>query len=246
MQQFDQWHDYWDNFLLHKHGKTEVTSEDDLFFQVARTVNKRPVEKEVLDIIIAQIITDLQLTKDDVLVDFCCGNGLFTYELRDTVKEIIAVDFAQNIIDTANKYKPAANIAYRLGSAITYMDGFGKEWPGIVPEKYLMNDSLAYFTPADLEAMLKGISGVSPVFSFLLRGAPNEDMKWNFYNTEERKQYYYDNLAKGDLTNGGLGAWWKPEDIQDVCTRLGLNCVITNQVLPVSDYRMDILISTKG
>lgn len=245
MQQFDQWHDYWDNFLLHKHGKAEVTSEDDLFFQVARTVNKKPVEKEVLDIIIAQIIRELNLTANDLLVDFCCGNGLFTYELRGVVKDIIAVDFAQNIIDTANKYKAADNIAYRLGSAITYMDTFVQDWPGKTPEKYLMNDSLAYFTPADLEAMLTGIQKVSPKFAFLLRGAPNEDLKWNFYNTEERKRYYYENQAKGDLTNGGLGAWWKPADIEAVCMRLGLNCTITNQVLPVSDYRMDILISTK-
>jgi hypothetical protein len=243
MEQFDNWHKFWDNFLTSRYGKESVETEDDLYFQVARTVNRKPVEKHVFDKIIEQIIDDLAFQPDDVLVDFCCGNGLFTYELKDKVKRIIGVDFSQNIIDTANKFKAASNITYCLGDVVGFMKSFKQAFPGIVPGKYLMNDSLAYFSPTDLEEMLKAILAVSPAFKFLTRGVPNDELKWNYYNTEERKQVYYANIAKGDTTNDGLGRWWVPGEIKAICDRLQLKCYVRNQQMPLSDYRMDVMIT---
>jgi Methyltransferase domain len=243
MAQYDNWQEYWDKFLLNRYGKEEVQSEDDLYFQVARTVNRKPVAKVVFDAIIAGITEDLDLTQNDILVDFCCGNGLFTYELKDKVKQIIGIDFSQNIIDTANKFRPAGNITYCLGGVVEYMKSFAAKWPGIEPNKYLMNDSLAYFPATGLEEMLKAIVAVSRSFRFLIRGVPNDELKWNYYNTPERKEFYANLLAKGDLTNDGLGTWWQQADIKSVCGKLNLQCVVRNQQLPVSDYRMDVMIS---
>ena len=243
MDKFNNWQDFWDKFLLNRYGKEEVQTEDDLYFQVARTVNRKPVTKEVFDRIIEQIIEYLDLLPGDILVDFCCGNGLFTFELSGKVKQIIGVDFSQNIIDTANKFKAALNVSYCLGSVVDYMNTFKESWPGIQPGKYLMNDSLAYFSGADLEKMLISVSDVSEKFTFLLRGVPNEELKWNYYNTPERKQFYHDLVAKGDLTNDGLGSWWQPEEISGICAKLNLKCLVRNQEPLLSDYRMDIIIS---
>jgi SAM-dependent methyltransferase len=242
---FDNWQEYWDKFLLNRYGKEEVQTEDDLFMQVARTFNRKPVEKEVFDIILLEIAATLKLSPTDVLVDFCCGNGLFTYELRDKVKQIIAVDFSQSIIDAAHKFKSADNITYCLGDVVSYMKTFTDTWPGVKPDKYLMNDSLAYFSSTDLEDMLKNIMTVSDQFEFLLRGVPNDKLKWNYYNTPERKLFYADLIAKGDLTNFGLGSWWNMEDIQHICKQLNLNILLKDQQPPVSDFRTDIVISTR-
>ena len=194
--------------------------------------------------IVEKIIRDLDFSPNDILVDFCCGNGLFTYELKGHVKQIIGVDFSQNIIDTANKYKSAPNITYCIGSVLDFLKDFKDKLPGIIPNKFLMNDALAYFTPADLENMLIYMKAISPGFKFLIRGVPNDTLKWNYYNTEERKATYYANLAKGDYTNDGLGNWWLPDDITAICEKLKLKCMLRNQELPVSDYRMDMIIST--
>ncbi len=243
MEQFDNWQQYWENFLQHKYGKAEVASEDDLFCQVGRTVFKKPIAKEIFNEMMDKIVADLSFSPDDMLVELCCGNGLFTYELKDLVRQIIAVDFSQNIIDAANKYKSAGNITYRVGDVVAFLSDFKTNWPGIVPTKYLMNDALAYFILPDLEKILVNISSLSPDFIFLIRGVPNDNLKWNYYNTEERKALYLANIAKGDLTNDGLGNWWLPEDIQALCGSLNLNCIIRNQELPISDYRMDVIIS---
>jgi len=245
MQQ-ENWQEFWDKFLLNRYGKEEAQTEDDLFLQVARTVNRKPIEKNVFDTIITQIIDDLSLSREDILVDFCCGNGLFTYELKDKVRQIIGVDFSQNMLDSAHRYKSAENISYCLGSVAGYMKTFKRDWPGTMPGKYLMNDSLAYFSAAGLEGLLTDILAIAKGFTFLTRGVPNDDLKWNYYNTEERKQLYYANIAKGDFSNDGLGSWWKPGDILAICTKLDLKCIIRNQELPLSDYRMDVVISNNS
>jgi len=245
MEQFDNWHEFWNNFLQKRYGKEEVQTEEDLFFQVARTVNRKPVSQEVFDNIIKQIYSDLDFKQDDILVDFCCGNGLFTYELRNNVKQIIGIDFAQNIIDTANKIKSAPNITYVLGSVTEYMKTFKETWPGAIPTKYLMNDSLAYFSASDLKDLLFYIKSVSKEFKFLCRGVPNKKLKWNYYDTPERKEFYHNLLAKGDLTNDGLGSWWNPLEIEAISENLGIHCFVRNQELPVSNYRMDIIFSNK-
>ncbi len=243
MDYFDKWQDYWDKFLFNRYGKEAVQNEDDLFLQVARTENKKRVTHEIFERIIELIKSDLDLKTDDILVDLCCGNGLFTYELKNTVKQIIGVDFSRSIIETASKFKIANNISYHYGSAVDFMKSFGALMPGVIPSKYLMNDALAYFQQKDFKELLFCIKAVSPHFKFLIRGVPNNDLKWNYYNTPERKQFYADLQAKGDLTNYGLGTWWQPEDIKEICEELGLNYVITNQQLPVSNFRMDICIS---
>ncbi len=245
MEQFDNWQDFWDKFLLNRYGKEEVKTEDDLYLQVARTVNRKPVTKEAFDQIIDKIVEDSAFSPDDILVDLCCGNGLFTYELKDKVKQIIGVDFSQSIIDTARQFRSAANIEYHLGGTTDFLKNFRVLCPGIVPGKFLMNDALAYFSVADFESMLSSILAITRDFKFLIRGVPDDDLKWNYYNTEERKAFYKNLQAKGDLTNDGLGTWWLPADIEAVCDKLQLQCVITPQQMPVSDYRMDILISNK-
>ena len=243
MDYFDNWQDYWDKFLFNRYGKEVVQTEDDLFLQVARTENRKRVTQEIFDRIIALIKTGLDLDADDILVDLCCGNGLFTYELKDCVKQITGVDFSKSIIETANKFKKADNISYHCAGAVDFMKSYGILMPGIIPSKYLMNDALAYFPPNDFKELVFCIKSVSPHFKFLIRGVPNDELKWNYYNTPERKQFYANLQAKGDLTNDGLGTWWQPQEIKRICDELGLNCEITNQQLPVSNFRMDFCIS---
>ena len=240
MEQFATWEDFWKNYRT-----KEVESEDDLYFQVGRTIQKKPISKDLLDALIQNIIKTLALTPTDTLVELCCGNGLCTYELHDHAEQIIAVDFAPHLIETAKQYKQAQNIDYRLASVFDFLDSFCDEWK-ITPHKFLMNDAIANFSTADLEKILRQIAKISGgTFVALFTGAPNDELKWNFYDTEERKELYKENVAKGDFMNHGIGRWWNPQDIKDACDRLGLGCAIKNQELPFSNYRMDILIKSK-
>ncbi len=237
------WLDYWRNYLRDKHGKTDVSSEDDLYLQVARTINRRPIDKLSFDRIVDSIKYGLDLQLSDVLVDLCCGNGLFTYELKDKVSRIIAVDFADEIIDTARKLKPAYNIDYCLKDVQCFLREFRTRFPGVCPQKYLMNDSIAYFSVDDIRDMLQSMKQISVngfVASF--RGAPNNDLKWNYYTTDEWKQKYMKSVENGDQTHDGLGRWWQMVDIEILCQDLGLKCLLKDQPHYLSNYRTDITI----
>jgi hypothetical protein len=239
MANFYDWENFWKGWR-----NTKVENEEDLYFQVGKTINKKPVEKEIFDLINNHIMDVLSLGSNDTLVELCCGNGLCTYEFKDWVQQIVAIDFAPHLIEAANKFKSAPNITYKLGDVFTFLNTFNDHWD-VHPSKFLMNDSLAYFTPENLADMLKSIIRISGgKFAFLIRGVPNDELKWNFYNTEERKQRYLDNKAKGDETNDGLGRWWSPTELRELCRSLNINCMISNQVPPISDYRMDILIGS--
>lgn len=240
MSNFYDWENFWKNWR-----NKQVENEEDLYFQVGKTINKKPVEKEIFDLINRHIMDVLDLTPNDTLVELCCGNGLCTYEFKDSARQIMAVDFAPHLIEAAKKFKSAPNITYALGDVFTFLSTFNEHWD-VHPTKFLMNDSLAYFTPDDLGKMLSSIIRISGGnFAFLLRGVPNDQLKWNFYNTEERKQRYLENKAKGDETNDGLGRWWSPDEVHALCDSLGLSGIVSNQAPPISDYRMDILISSK-
>ncbi|MGO9022560.1 MAG: GNAT family N-acetyltransferase [Syntrophobacteraceae bacterium] len=242
MSKYDNWDVFWDEYFSSRYGKEQVVTEEDLYFQVARTVNRRPIGSEVFHQIVDEIIEDLLLMPEDILIDLCCGNGLFTFELKDNAKQIIGVDFSKKMIDTANKYKRAPNITYCLGNVIEHLDTMRAARPTIIPNKYMMLGSLGYFSSGELIRMLTSIILLSHDFKFVIRDVPNAELKWNFYDTAERKKSYNKLLELGDLTYDGIGNWWSPDDIKNICDGLRLKCSIRNQELPISNYRMDVLI----
>lgn len=234
----------WEKFWREWHNEKAET-EADLYYQVAKTVNKEPMKAEIFHAINESIIKILHVTPQDNFVELCCGNGLCTYEFRDKAARIVAVDFSPHLIEAAKEFKGAPNITYVFENILTFLADFRKNWD-FVPTKFLMNDSLAYFVPNQLEEIVNSIKTISDgQFTFLIRGIPNDDQKWNYYSKPEWKQRYLDNVAKGDITNDGLGRWWFPQEIMDICERAGVDCTIQNQSLPISNYRMDVLIKNK-
>ena len=238
MEQVQSWRDFWQQWR-----NTSAEQEADLYYQVGRTINKKPVEKELFDAVNQDLIQTLDLNKNDILVDFCCGNGLCTYEYKDHVQQIIAVDFAEHLIASANKLKSAPNITYCLGSLFDFLDTF-KDTFGLTPTKYCMNGALPYFEPEGLERILKSIIGISGSnFKFFLTVVPNIELLANYYNTPVRMEKYLQNVANGDITNEGMGRWWSPDEVKELCSKLNLKCSIWNQPEIISNYRMDMLIS---
>jgi hypothetical protein len=70
-------------------------------------------------------------------------------------------------------------------------------------------------------------------------------LKWNYYNTKERQLRYKQLVEEGDITNDGLGRWWKKSEIHNICNELELKCEIQNQANYITNYRMDVKITSK-
>ena len=239
MNSFLNWEQFWQEWR-----NKEAANEEDLFFQVGLTVDKKPIEKEAFDEICDSISDALALNSSDILAELCCGNGLITCVLKDRVRHIYATDFAAHLIKAAKEFKSAPNITYICNNVFDFLE-YIKDTVASAPTKYLMSNALAYFTPDDLKRILLLIMDITAgqPFLFYLKGVPNDKLKWNFYNTEERRQKYLHNMSDGNFTNDGMGRWWHPEEIAAICQELNLKSEFWNSEQQLTGFRMDIKLS---
>jgi SAM-dependent methyltransferase len=232
----------WEAFWA-QYRNIESKEEKDLYYQVGKTINEQPIVAEAFNQMIENIVQTLSLNENDVLLELCCGNGLLTKPLSDFIKYVYAFDFSEHLVETAIKFKQKENIFYTKGDAKS--DFFNLFEFQELPNKFLMNDSLAYFSPNDLRKIIENISNRNTFFSFYITCIPNDALKWNFYNTPERKQKYLTGLENGDEINNGLGRWWKENEFLEIGESLNLNVVLTNQYDSVSNYRINVLFEKK-
>lgn len=238
----NHWQSFWDNYR-----SLDARSEDDLFVQVGKTIARQPISRGMLTSMVKRVVERLELGSEDHLLDLCCGNGLISFELAQVAGRVTAVDFAEHLIKAAKEFKALANIDYRVSDAslpITNVVSGPSGDACNVPGKYLMNDALAYFDPQMLGVIVDNVCAARDglPFRFLLTGIPNSALKWNFYDTPERKLRHEKNMRAGGRTNDGLGRWWDPAEIESICTQRGLLVHIENQPTTISNYRMDALI----
>ena len=234
---------YWKDYFSDC-GPPEATSEGDLFKQVAHTICKQPIPNQQFVEILKHIVFRLQLSHKDHLLDFCCGNGLFSYELAAHVNQLTGIDFVPRNIRIAQSQKSRQNTAYVVSDVTVPLMGIFAG--GRLPNKFLMNYSLAYFSPSHLSTILGNIYTLlaKRSFNFLLTGIPNFALKWNFYDTPERRARHLENEKDPANANDGLGRWWTADEIQLICDQVGLEVSIQNMPPELSNYRMDALISS--
>jgi len=233
------WETFWSDY-----GPEHAVTEDDLFRQVAQTREGRSISKELFNQTLDHIEERLELSPKDHLIDLCCGNGLVSYELAVRVAYVTGIDFVPRNIRTAKEQKQAENITYILNditSPISILIG-----KNTFPEKFLMNYSLGYFGPSQFDVILSNIVQhmADRPFRFLLTGIPCFDLKWNFYNTEERVARHLESEKKRKDINDGVGRWWKAGEIEGICSQHGLRVQATNQPRKLSNFRMDALVTS--
>ena len=235
------WREFWRTYR-----ETEIRSENDLFFEVGKTVNQQPISAKALRLSIGLITKGLQLTNKDRLLELCCGNGLMTKHLASLVDQVCAVDFVERLIEHARKFRSAPNIQYVCADALGYLEQLLKN--GLyVPSKVLLGDALGYFEPqvlSDVLAGLKCLTGNN--FIFMATGIPSDELKYNFYNTPERVHRYKENQLRVNNTNDGIGRWWRKEELEHIAGQVDLRVTLSNQPLELSHFRTDAVFESRS
>jgi hypothetical protein len=226
------WIEFWENYR-----NTEVFCDKDLYYQVGKTINGNSIPEDLLLSMLEDIKDKLNLGINDILLEMCCGNGLLSKPLSAFVDELYAFDFTARLIGVAKEYMFSENVTYKVGDAkgdLNSLFSYKNK-----PNKFLMNDSLGYFTTQDLYKILKQICN-SP-FRFYITGIPCDSLKWNFYNTEIRKERYFELVKCGDESFDGIGKWWNVSDLIDLASELNLGISIERQALAMSNFRVNAL-----
>ena len=225
-----------DNFI----GKWVFPQNDSMEQQVGRN------KETDLNLIIGDIISKLEINKDDVVLDVCCGNGIITRKVSDECKSICGVDFSVMLIDTAKQKNHAENITYYMANALDLVNFF----PDNYFDKSYLYFSFQYFKRDIGSQMIKLLSQVTKTDGKIFIGdIPDKRRYSNYYNTFGKRLRYFKNRILRILKNiegeDSLGWWWHPKKMMKMCKKFGLECKILdqNEKLPYHRYRFDVLIT---
>ena len=208
--------------------------------QVGHTVGGQVISEADFTAMINDIVEILDLSREDVLLELCCGNGVITKKLSDYVHNIFAIDASKNLIDVALSHNYHESIVYCTG------DIFQLQEILTTSERYtkvLMFAALQHFKKEQLSEIIDLIRPFCrPNFKLLLGFVPDVDRRWNFFDTfAKRKKYFLRCLTGQDV----MGTWWQKKFIRQVCQEMSLQC----EFIDIRDgrygekYRFHVLIS---
>jgi len=226
------WRAYWESF-------PQQFAEQDFCQQVGRTAAGRvPTAEPELARVVDQVATGLELGPADTALDLCCGNGLLTRRLAARCRAVIGVDFSAPMIELARRHHAADNVTYLQASALELDPAAMPAGPP--PSRVSMFESLQYFTPAQLPALLAAIDRVvAPSAILYFSGVLDHARIWSFFNTPERRAAYEEQQRTGREI---MGHWWRAADLEAAASAHGFTAQFLAQdpTLNTAHYRFDV------
>lgn len=219
------WQKYWN----------ELAQKENLNAQVGRTIGNKPIDNEVIDKIVKQVVLYLDLQPSDVLLDVCCGNGMISKHLAKYCQKVIAVDISPQQIALAQKLNMAENITYLVGDATKLSEVVHNQ----------VNKINLYFSFQYLDNLQKGEKTLAEMQKCLLKngkvfiGDVPEKEKWaRFYASFRAKIWflYYELRNKNPM-----GKFWSYKEMQQIAAKTGFSVekIIQPTDLPYAHYRCD-------
>ncbi len=225
------WRDYWEEF-------PRKFAEGDFCRQVGRTANGGiPTPARELNVVLDELVELLDLAPGDRLLDLCCGNGLLTVRLARACKSVVGVDFSKPMIQIARQHHSAPNAEYIEGSVLD----LDQILEAAAFDKICMVESLAYFDPRELTRILHGLSSVAAArATILFSGVLDDEAKWSFFDTAERRAAYERQRSEGREV---MGRWWTRSEITRAAAENGFRAKILPQSpsLNTAHYRYNVL-----
>lgn len=222
---------------IEQYYTSRVSQSDDLFWQVGKTVNGEPVGAGQLSLIVNRIKQVLELNIHDRVFDMGCGNGLITNEIASSVSFITGVERNPSLFEQACKHASTPNQRFEHADILEFKPDNSTTSKAFTYEvvQHLDHQALKRF----LLHMKSLLSGNGRLF---IGGIPDEERKWAFYNTDQRKC----SLSKSLLETGSdpVGTWYYQDFFYYLADEI--DCRVTTlpqpQDLYTSHYRFDCLV----
>jgi cyclopropane fatty-acyl-phospholipid synthase-like methyltransferase len=207
-----------------------------LLKQVGKTINGQEISETQFKLVVKNVINNLHLDSNDSIVDLCCGNGLITRELAPLVKEIVAIDFSQGLIEAAKEYNGFHNIEY-INSDVLRLDP--KYFLGL--KKVIMYEALQLFSGEQLSSLLDTFSNLELGSLVFFGSVPNKEKLNAYYDTKEKYEFYERSERDG---KPHMGHWWLIEEIEQIVSGSKFKVIFLPQetTLYTAYYRFDVLL----
>ncbi len=219
------WKKYWDRIAINNpHNKISQ-------------VQRKDEESTLLTV--NHITRILDITREDKVLDVCCGNGIITCEIAKKCNSIIGVDQSENLLKAAKIGAKELNIEYVNGSALKLSELLN----GQKFDKIYMQFSFQYFDKKNqgnkvISELLKCLNPNGKIF---IGDIPECNKFSEYYNTAMKKLRFYKERL---LLKNEMGKFWKVTKIDAICKGFGVKGTYLKQPqeCPYSYYRFDYLI----
>jgi ubiquinone/menaquinone biosynthesis C-methylase UbiE len=223
------WKDFWTN-----HAKSTVS--DHAQKQVLRTLNKEPISDAKFRKLLKYIDVKMEISKDDEILDLCCGNGLFTTHFASKCKKVIGVDFAKALIAQID-LKSQKNISLFVKDVRKI--NFGES----TFNKVFIYAGLQYFSNKEALSLFESVARwLKRGGLFFIGDIPDADGLWKFFNSKEREKVYFDSLRNEKPL---IGNWFDREWLLKLGKYAGfknVNVLSQLPVFPYAHYRFDMIL----
>lgn len=227
------------NDLLPENGSYEEHARncaaDDLWGQVRRTVNGKPLPKAQIDMIVEQVASLLALGPEDQLLDLCCGNGALSARWFERCAGGLGVDASSFLIDVARqRFSDPGRVQFVEHEALSFVLTFE---PVEHITKALCYGSLQYFSPARATRLLAALNARFPELERVVIG--------NLPDLEHVHAYFGDDMPTSDVLaspSSTLGVWYSRDDFCALARAAGWHCTIHGmpRAFHAAHYRFDV------
>ncbi|MBI4996371.1 MAG: class I SAM-dependent methyltransferase [Rhodocyclales bacterium] len=216
----------------------QTCEPEDFWGQVMRTVDGKAVDQAQIDMIVATVAQELELSADDLLLDLCCGNGALTTYFFSRCRGGLGVDFSDYLIQVARQhFSTRPGHRFELGDVMEYARN------AAAPESFtkaLCYGSYQYLEPAaatELLALLR--QRFTGLARLLIGNLPDKGRLEEFYRTRA----YTPGIE--DRADTPIGIWRTPEEFAELAARAGWQCAIVRMPpeFYAAHYRYDAVLT---
>ncbi|MFZ1733705.1 MAG: class I SAM-dependent methyltransferase [Flavobacteriales bacterium] len=173
-----------------------------LQFNVDRTKGGVVVSEDIWDRTVCAVIKHSKISKDSVVMEVCCGNGMLLGPISKICKKAIGVDFSVQLLAQLNAAFPNS-VETHLADALEF------EW-----KKEELDVVLIYFA-IQCFSERNALRLISRAFSWLKVGGvlfigdvPDEEKKWGYLSKPEYRRDY---LTRVETDTPMIGQWFRKE-----------------------------------
>lgn len=226
----DRWLEFWRN-----HGRNSKSADEQS--QVLRTFNKAPIDNERWAFTLKELQRTFPVNENDDVLDLCSGNGLFTAHFAPRAKTVTSVDISPDLLHAVEK-RNLPNVSTLCSDMRT------AEFADNQFSKILLYAALQYIDEQEcIELFTRMARWLRPGGLLFVGDIPDRKRMWSFYNTEERRSLYFENLAVGKEV---VGTWFEPEWLRHLSSHCGFaERVLLDQHpdLIYAHFRFDMLLT---
>lgn len=218
-----------------------VGKSDDLQINIARTKNGKRVNEEIWKKTISYIIEVLEIDKESIVLELCCGNGLVIGEIAPYCFNALGIDYSKKLLNQLVKNYSHNNLVVEQNNVNIV------ELQALFFDSIIIYFSIQHFNERDAYLLIeKSIRSLKKDGTMLIGDIPDLDKKWSYINKPE---YHLDYFKRTVECRPKIGYWFQKDFFRAMSSCFD-NVEITILDQPNyqinSDHCFDILIKKNG